>query len=125
MNENEDKFNFSYSAKQQEEIRKIRDKYVPHEENKMEQLRKLDASASKPGTAVSIAIGVIGTLLLGIGMCCTMVWSADMFALGVVVGIIGIAVIACAYPVYLSITKKQRDKIAPEILRHTEDLPQQ
>lgn len=125
MNENEDKFNFSYSAKQQEEIRKIRDKYVPHEENKMEQLRRLDASASKPGTAVSIALGVIGALLLGVGMCCTMVWSEDMFVLGVVVGIIGIAAIVCAYPAYTRITKKQRDKIAPEILRLTEELSHQ
>ena len=75
MNENEDKFNFSYCAKQQEEIRKIRDKYISKEENKMEQLRRLDASVSRPGTIVSIILGVIGTLLLGGGMSCTMVWK--------------------------------------------------
>lgn len=125
MNENEERFNFSYSAKRQEEIKKIRDKYIPHEEDKMEQLRRLDASASKPGTVVSIIIGVIGVLLMGAGMSCTMVRGADMFVPGVVIGIVGIAVIASAYPVYLRMTRKRRDKIAPEILRLTDELSNQ
>lgn len=124
MNENEERFNFSYSAKQQEEIRKIRDKYVPREENKLDRLRRLDADASKPGTIVSIIMGVIGVMLLGTGMSCTMVWGADMFIPGVIIGIIGIAVTAGAYPAYTRITRKRRDKIAPEILRLTEELSQ-
>ena len=41
-------FEFSYSAKEQDEIRKIREKYIPQEENKLEQLRRLDASATTP-----------------------------------------------------------------------------
>lgn len=124
MNENEDRFNFSYSAKQQEEIKKIRDKYVPREESKLEQLRRLDASASKPGTAVSIIIGVIGTLLLGLGMCCTMVWAETLFIPGIIIGALGIAGIIAAYPLYMHITRKQREKLAPEIIRLTDELSQ-
>ena len=124
MNENEDRFNFSYSAKQQEEIKKIRDKYVPREESKLEQLRRLDASASKPGTAVSIIIGVIGTLLLGLGMCCTMVWAETLFIPGIIIGALGIAGIIAAYPLYMHITRRQREKLAPEIIRLTDELSQ-
>lgn len=124
MNENEDRFNFSYSAKQQEEIKKIRDKYVPREESKLEQLRRLDASASKPGTAVSIIIGVIGTLLLGLGMCCTMVWAETLFVPGIIIGTLGIAGIIAAYPLYMHITRRQREKLAPEIIRLTDELSQ-
>ena len=68
MSEKKDTFHFSYSAKQQEEIRKIREKYLPKEENKMEQLRRLDESTTRPGTIAAIIVGVIGALLLGVGM---------------------------------------------------------
>ena len=60
MEEKKETFEYNYSAKQQKEIKTIREKYVPKEENKMEQLRRLDASATKPGTAASIIVGVIG-----------------------------------------------------------------
>lgn len=119
-NKNES-FHFTYSAKEQEEIKKIRQKYIP-EENKMEQLRRLDKSVTQKGTVYSIILGVIGSLILGVGMCCTMVWSQVWFIPGIVIGVIGIAIVAVAYPVYNHVTKKEREKIAPEILRLTEEL---
>ena len=123
MMENEkNTFHYTYSAKQQEEIRRIREKYLPREEDKMEQLRKLDRNAARKGTIVSVTAGIAGCLLLGVGMCCTMVWAEQFFVLGVIVGLIGIAVIAAAYPLYVRITKKEREKIAPQILRLTEEL---
>ncbi|HIS69844.1 MAG TPA: hypothetical protein IAA58_10835 [Candidatus Gallacutalibacter stercoravium] len=115
-------FNYTYSAKQQEEIQNIRKKYLPRQENKMEQLRRLDQSATKKGTVVSILMGVVGCLLLGIGMCCTMVWMEQLFIPGVIIGVIGIVAIAAAYPLYSRITKKQRQKLAPQILKLTEEL---
>ena len=85
MEERQDTFHYTYSARQQSEIEQIRSKYLPPEENKMDQLRRLDRSATQKGTAVSIAMGVVGCLLLGVGMCCTMVW-VDLFIVGIVVG---------------------------------------
>lgn len=115
-------FNYSYSAKEQAEINKIRGKYVPHEESKLEQLRRLDASVTKKGTAVSIILGIIGSLIMGIGMCCCMLWQDTVFIPGILIGVVGIAIVVVAYPVYSAITKKQREKIAPEILKLTEEL---
>ena len=40
-------FHYTYSAPQQQEVRKIREKYLPREENKLDQLRRLDESAAK------------------------------------------------------------------------------
>lgn len=118
----EETFSYSYSASQQEEIRNIREKYAPPvQEDKMEQLRRLDQSVTRPGTIISILIGSVSTLILGVGMSCTMVWT-NLFALGVVVGLVGIAGIVAAYPVYNHITKKQREKLAPEILRLSDEL---
>ena len=125
MSEKKDTFHYSYSAKQQEEIRKIREKYVHKEESKMEQLRRLDESATKPGTIASIIVGILGTLLLGVGMCCTMVWEERFFIPGIIIGVIGIAVVAAAYPIYNHITQKRRKKLAPEIMRLTDELSQQ
>lgn len=124
MSDNKDTFNYSYSAKQQEEIRKIREKYVPKEENKMEQLRRLDASATKPGTIAAITVGIISTLILGIGMCCVMVWADRFFILGIIIGLAGIAGMIFTYPLYNCITKKHREKLAPEIIRLTDELSQ-
>ena len=122
-NENQS-FQYSYSAKRQKEIEDIRKKYLPKEEDKLETLKRLDREAEKPGTMAAIIVGVIGALLLGIGMCCTMVWGSSMriFVLGVIVGIIGIGLVSVAYPLYKKVTKKQREKIAGQILALSEEL---
>lgn len=115
-------FRYTYSAKEQEEIKKIREKYIPKEENKMEQLRRLDQEVTRKGTSYSILIGVIGSLLLGLGMSCIMVWQGIWFIPGIIIGVIGMAIVATAYPVYNIVTKREREKIAPEIIRLTEEL---
>lgn len=122
MNEKQEAFSYTYSSKQQEEIRQIRDKYIPKEENKMEQLRHLDESATRPGTIAAVTVGIVGILLLGVGMCCTMVWMDTMFVPGIIIGGIGIVGVSATYPLYNRITKKQREKLAPEILRLTKEL---
>lgn len=122
MEKKNDAFEYTYSAKQQEELEKIKRKYMPKEEDKMEQLRKLDRDVTQPGTIWSILIGIIGCLLLGIGMCCTMVWADRFFIPGIVIGVIGLAVVGLAYPVYVRVTEKQREKLAPQILALVEEL---
>lgn len=77
MEENKEIFTYTYSARQQEEVRRILQKYTSPQEDKMELLRRLDKSAQQPGTIAGIALGVCGTLMLGLGMCCTMVWTGD------------------------------------------------
>lgn len=121
MENNNKTFTYTYSAEEQEELRQIREKYEPRPENKMEQLRRLDKSAEKPGTIASIALGSAGLLLLGVGMCCVLVWTW-LFALGVVIGIIGIVAMALALPVFQWLTKREREKLAPEILRLSAEL---
>ena len=119
--ENKETFSYTYSAKEQEEIKKIREKYVPKEADKMEQLRRLDESVTKKGTVISLVVGIIGALILGTGMSMCMVWT-DLFVLGIIVGVVGIVMVSAAYPLYSYVTKKEREKIAPEIIRLTDEL---
>ncbi|MDE6726536.1 MAG: hypothetical protein K2J80_01190 [Oscillospiraceae bacterium] len=122
--DNNKTFSYTYSASQQDEIKKIRDKYsTPKQaEDKMEQLRRLDKSVTKPGSVVSLIIGVISALILGIGMCCTMVWGGDLFIIGIIIGVLGMIGVICAYPVYSAITKAQKEKYAAEIIRLSNEL---
>lgn len=121
---NRESFEFTYSAKQQEEVEKIRNKYVPKEESKMEKLIRLDKQAERPGTIASIVVGVLGSLILGAGMSCTLVWnnSLEIFIAGIVIGIVGMIVVGMAYPIYKKITKKERAKIAEEIIALSNEL---
>ncbi len=127
MEEKNETFNYTYSAKQQEEIKNIRKKYAAPEDNKMEQLRKLDRQVTQKAQAWAIALGVVGALILGTGMSIAMtdltgfLGGTAMF-IGIPVGLIGIVPVALAYPVYNRILKKERQRIAPEILRLTDEL---
>ena len=124
MEENKS-FEFTYSAQEQEEIRKIREKYLPPEERetKMEQLRRLDDSVTQKATVWSLVVGILSTLILGVGMCCCMVWT-QYFVLGIFVGTAGIAGICLAYPLYACLVKKEQARLAPQILKLTEELLQ-
>lgn len=119
-------FRYSYSSSLQEELQDIKKKYTgqpeSQEEDQLELLRKLDKSSTRKSTIVSIVMGAAGCLIMGIGMCCTMVWAAAMFIPGIIIGVIGIAMMAAAYPVYVRITKKERAKIAPQVLDIIEKL---
>ncbi len=125
MEEKNETFTYTYCAKEQEEIKKIRDKYAPpaKEETSLEQLRRLDASATRGAAVVSLIVGILSALLLGVGMCCTMVpgWEA-YFIPGIAVGVVGLVGVIAAYPIYTHMVKRKRAKLAPEIMRLSDEL---
>ena len=125
--ENKEGFNFTYSAAQQQEVENIRKKYLPKEEDKMEQLRKLHAIPTQKAQAASLAVGILGALIMGTGMSLAMTeigaaLGSLAMVLGIAVGLVGMVLVALAYPLYNRVLKKQREKIAPEILRLSDEL---
>lgn len=127
---NKDSFNYTYSAKEQEEIKKIRNKYAPpiEQEDKMTQLRRLDKGVYSKATTISLIIGIIGTLVMGTGMSLVMtdigkaLKDVVSMSIGIGAGVVGIILVILAYPVYNRTLKKEREKIAPEIIRITDEL---
>ena len=123
-------FNYTYSAVEQDEIRKIREKYQPKVEDDMSKLRKLDAEVTNKATMNSLAIGIIGALIMGMGMSLVMTDLGAVFGLqgntnivvGIIVGLVGLILAGVAYPTYVKVLKIEREKAAPEILRLTEEL---
>ncbi len=124
--ENKEGFRYTYSAAQQQEVEQIRKKYLPETtgEDKLARLRRLDEGCTGKATAISLIAGILGTLVLGVGMCCVLVWGGGWFIPGIVIGVVGIAVLCCAYPLYHRVLEKERQRIAPEILKLTEELLQ-
>ena len=131
-NKEKETFNYTYSAKEQEEIKAIRKKYAAPEqaEDKMAQLRRLDAAVTQKATSVSLVFGVIGALILGMGMSLVMtdlgeilgLYGAVTMLVGILIGFPGIVLICMAYPIYNRALRKGREKIAPEIIRLTDEL---
>lgn len=123
-------FQYTYSAKEQEEVKRIREKYTHKEENKMELLRRLDAGVTQKAQIISLVIGIMGTLILGLGMSLAMTDLADILGshkepamvIGIIIGTVGGILASLAYPIYNSVIKRERKKIAPEILRLTDEL---
>ena len=125
-------FQYTYSAKEQAELKRIRDKYTaPTEvEDKMARLRRLDASVTNTAQAVALVFGVIGTLILGFGMSLVMTELAESLGIsgdaamviGIIVGIVGGILASLAYPIYNAIVKAKRKTLAPEIIRLTDEL---
>ena len=131
-NQEQNGFTYIYSAKEQAELKRIRDKYTaPTEaEDKMTRLRRLDASVTNTAQAVALVFGVIGTLILGFGMSLIMTELSESLGIsvdvamviGIIVGIFGGALASLAYPIYNAIVKAKRKKLAPEIIRLSDEL---
>lgn len=125
-----ERFVYTYSAKQQEEIRAIRKKYAAPEEDKLEQLRRLDGGVTRKATTAALIVGILGALILGIGMSLAMTELGEMLGayrdmampIGIVVGVIGIVLVGVAYPLYNRTAKKERERIAAEVIRLTDEL---
>lgn len=115
-------FTYQYSAKQSREVESIRRKYLPREESKLDRLKKLDKRVQSAGMVPALCVGVIGVLLFGIGLCFGLGVFGGAAFLKFLFGIVGIAVMIPAYPVYKRIAAKTKEDLTPEILQLSEEL---
>ena len=118
-------FIYRYSAKENKEVQEIRQKYLPREESKFEELKRLDYTVQNSGMMESLCAGIGGALVFGLGMCLAMQVIGSgviLIALGVLLGIIGMGGMLAAYPVYRKVFDKTKQKLAPRILELTSEL---
>ncbi|MBQ9926799.1 MAG: hypothetical protein IJO65_02375 [Lachnospiraceae bacterium] len=121
----ENTFSYKYSAKENKEVQEIRKKYLPQSESKLDELKRLDRVVQNSGMIEALCAGIGGLLVFGLGMCLAMQIFASgvlVIALGVIVGMIGIAAMMAAYPLYRAVFDKTKAKYAPRILALTEEL---
>ena len=119
------RFDFIYKALTQEErkeVDSIRRQYAPQEktETKIERLRRLDYIVKKQSIIWSLLVGIVGTLIFGIGL--TMILEWKIWPWGVALMVIGSVPMAIAYPIYKVVLKKYKNRYCEEILRLSEEL---
>ena len=96
----------------------------------MERLRRLDASVTQTAQIMALVFGILGALTLGFGMSLCMTdlgkilgsYKDMAMVIGILVGVVGGVIASLAYPIYNAIVKAKRKKLAPEIIRLTDEL---
>ena len=122
MEQSSNSVSITYSAEDQKELDAIRAKYASHTEGqttKLEQIRKLDARVESRALITGLSTGIVSTLVMGGGMSLTLALGHPV--IGILVGVIGLAGMVAAWPVYQRVLKKEREKAAPDILRLSEE----
>ena len=122
---NKNDFEFKYVAptnEERKEIESIRNSYL--EENKktskLDYLRQLNNRVKDLPQIFSLVIGILGTLIFGLGL--TMILEWEIILWGVVLCVVALVPIAFAYPVYIKSDKILRDRYRDEILRLSNEL---
>lgn len=115
-------FSYTYSAKENQEVLNIRNKYMPREESKLEELKRLDRLVQSSGVAESLCAGIAGTLVFGVGFCLALKVIGRMAWLGIPVGLVGITGMLAAFPVYRRRFARAKAQYAPRILQLAEEL---
>ena len=98
----------------------IANEYAPKKTSKVKALRKLDAQAKNPARIFGYTFGVVSSLIMGTGMSLAMgvIGGADIWskALGIAIGLVGIAGVSVNYWLYKKILTKSKEKYAADII---------
>lgn len=123
MEYKDEKYNYSYSAEEQNDINRIVEKYSPKTEKmtNADKIQQLDKSVERKAAVKAVSLGIIAALIFGVGMCCVMVWK-NVMPIGIIAGIIGIVLACLSYPLYKKTISKERAKIAPVIIELSQNL---
>ena len=119
---NENTFSYTYSATCNQEVLNIRKKYLPKEETKLEELKRLDQLVRNSGVTESLCAGIGGCLIFGLGLCLAMEVIGQMIWLGVIFGLVGTVGMLVAFPVYRKFFNKAKAQHTPRILELADEL---
>ena len=101
---------------------KLHTEYSEQKSSEVDKLCALDKKVKVPASIFAYTFGIIGALVLGTGMCFAMKVIGNLMALGIVIGIVGIAMVSINYPLYKMILKSRKAKYSKEILALSEQI---
>jgi len=101
---------------------KLHTEYTEQKSSEVDKLCALDKKVKVPASIFAYTFGIVGALILGTGMCLAMKVIGDLMALGIVIGILGIALISVNYPIYKAILRSRKAKYSKEIIELSEQI---
>ena len=107
---------------EQKIIEKIRANYVEKGTSKFDELKELDKRVKRPAQIFAYVYGSISSLVLGTGMCLAMKVIGDSMAIGIGIGLVGIALTLTTYPIFKATMKRRRKKYAKQIFELSDSL---
>lgn len=104
----------------------IANEYTPKDTSKIVKLRKLDKNAKQGANIFAYSFGLLSALVFGVGMSLSMkIIGNDSMALsilGIIIGIIGFALVSVNYPIYKKLLEKGKKKYAFEIVELAKEI---
>ena len=105
---------------------KIAEEYSQKSTSKVIALKKLDRKAKLPAEIFAYTFGIIGALVLGVGMCLSMgkIGSGTtlFMVIGIIIGLVGMAMVSLNYPVYKKLLKNGKMKYSYEIMELAKEI---
>ena len=99
--------------------------YTPKQMTKIDELKKLDKKAKQPANIFAYTFGVVGSLVLGLGLCLAMNIlsnSTPLMIMGIIIGLVGIAMVSVNYLFYQKILQNSKNKYSEEIILKSNEL---
>ncbi len=107
----------------------IANEYSPKQTSKVVALRKLDQAAKRPALIFALVFGIIGALILGTGMSFSMGVIGNgkpiTMVIGIIVGLIGIAMVSINYFIYKKLLAKGKEKYGSDIIRLANEIAEE
>ena len=103
-------------------IEKIRESYTEKGTTKFDELKALDKKVKRPAQIFAYVYGSLSSLVLGTGMCLAMKVIGDSMAIGIGIGLVGIALTLTTYPIFKATMKRRIKKYAKQIFELSDSL---
>ena len=103
-------------------VEKIRSQYTEQEHTELDALKALDTKVKKPANVFGYTYGSIGAIVMGAGMSLVMTDIGAMLGVtkamvpGIVIGILGLAMVLTTYPIYKKILTSRKKKYSAKIM---------
>lgn len=109
-------------------VQKIRTQYTEKQHTELDALKALDAKVKRPANVFAYTYGSVSAIIMGAGMSLVMtelgaiIGLANAMVPGIVVGIVGLGMTLCTYPIYKRILNSRKKKYAGQILALSEKI---
>ena len=104
------------------QINKIREDYIEKEQTNFDKLKELDKKVKRPAQIFAYVFGSVSSLILGTGMCLAMKVIGNAMALGIVIGVVGIALVSANYFIYKKILSSRKNKYKNQVLALADEV---